>query len=268
MNQMLTTLSADQLQRYVPSAFATEPWQGMSTKYRMIPTIQVIDHLARHGFMPVSAQQGRTRIPGKKDFTRHVIRFTPADVQTRWDLVSVGDVVPQIALSNSHDGTAAYKIMMAMYRVACKNGLMVHSSNINEISVRHTGPETLADDVLEASYQVIEQTPEALKQIQDWSHHDLSRPQQLAYAEAALELHEATLKPTPEQLIAPRRYADQDNNVWTTMNRVQENLMRGGQFTRNAQGQRRHVRAVKSLNEDIRLNRALWKLTEALANQF
>lgn len=51
------------------------------------------------------------------------------------------------------------------------------------------------------------------------------------------------------------------------MNRVQENLIRGGQRTRNADGARRHVRAVKSLNEDIRLNRALWKLTEALAAQ-
>ena len=29
----------------------------------------------------------------------------------------------------------------------------------------------------------------------------------------------------------------------------------------------RDVRAIKSLNEDIRLNRALWKLTESLASQ-
>lgn len=51
------------------------------------------------------------------------------------------------------------------------------------------------------------------------------------------------------------------------MNVIQENLIRGGQRTRNEQNQRRHVRSINSLNEDVRFNRALWKLTEALASQ-
>lgn len=263
----LQPLTESQLTSFVPSAFAAEPWERMSSKYRMIPTIQVINHLRDHGFIPVQASQGRTRIPGKQDYTRHVIRFAQERVATQWDLVRLGEIVPQVVLSNSHDGTAAYKVSMGMYRVACKNGLMVHSGNINEVSVRHTGPETLADDVLEASYTVIDQAPTAIAQIEDWSKRDLNRNQQLAYAEAALELHEATLKPTPVQLIEPRRYQDNGSDIWHTMNVIQENMIRGGQRTRNAQNQRRHVRAIKSLNEDVRLNRALWKLTEALANQ-
>lgn len=262
---VLQPLTQEQVRQFAPSAFAIEPYERMSNRYRMIPTIQVIEHLNNHGFLPVSAQQGRTRIPGKQDFTRHVIKFTPADVMSRWDLVNIDDVVPQVALSNSHDGTSAYKISLAMYRVRCKNGLMVHSSDIQEIKVRHSGPETLADDVLEASYEVIEQTPTVLKQIGDWSHQGLTERQQIAYAEAALELSEHSLKPTPEQVIQPRRYGDNEPTTWGTMNRIQENLIRGGQRTRNANNERRHVRAIKSLNEDIRLNRALWKLTEALA---
>jgi hypothetical protein len=82
-----------------------------------------------------------------------------------------------------------------------------------------------------------------------------------------LELVDRTLKPSPEQLIAVRRDEDNKSDVWTTLNVVQENLMRGGQETRNADGRRRHVRAIRSVNEDIRLNRALWRLTEALAEQ-
>jgi Domain of unknown function (DUF932) len=259
---VINILSTEQLQRYTPSAFAVAPWQAMSTRYRMIPTIQVIDHLRQHGFLPVSAQQGRTRIPGKQDFTRHVIRFINQD----WSTVKVGDVIPQMVLSNSHDGTSAYKILLGMFRVACTNGLMVHSNDINEISVRHSGPETLADDVLEASYEVIEQTPKAVAQIEDWSRRDLNTDQKMAFAEAALELHESVLKPSTEQVLRVRRNADAGNDIWRTMNTVQENLIRGGQLTRNATGQRRHVRAIKSLNEDVRLNRALWKLTEALAS--
>lgn len=261
---MLQVLSQDTLRRYVPSAFVSEPYQAMSAKYRMIPTIQVIDHLANNGFLPVEARQGRTRIPGKQDFTRHLIRFSTV---TSTAGHQVGDLVPQIVLSNSHDGTSAYKIMLGMFRLACLNGLMVQSSQIREISVRHSGPESLPDDVLEASFQVIEQSPVAVRQIEDWSHHNLSDNQRAAFAEAALELHDATLKPSPTQLLVPRRSADLGKDVFSTMNVIQENVIRGGQRTRNAQGARRHVRAINSLNEDVRFNRALWKLTEALHEQ-
>jgi len=263
----LQQLSEDQLRRYVPSAFASEPWDRMSAKYRMIPTIDVIKHLADNGFVPVKADQGRTRIPGKQFFTRHVIRFNAPSVINNWQDHKVGDLVPQIALSNSHDGTSAYKLFLAFMRIACMNGLMVNSGTISEISVRHKGPESLAEDVLDASFRVIEQTPTALAQIEDWSKRELNRDQRMAYAEAALELSDHSLKPSPEQLLTPRRYTDQGESVWHTFNVVQENLIRGGQFTRNANGARRHVRPIRSVNEDVRLNRALWRLTEALTEK-
>jgi hypothetical protein len=119
--------------------------------------------------------------------------------------------------------------------------MTVNSGQSTEINVRHSGPQNLAGEVLDASYRVIEQAPTAIKQIEDWSQHTLTRPQQLAYAEAALELIDHTLKPSPEQLIAPRRHEDNKPDIWTTLNIVQENLMKGGQQTRNADGRRRHV---------------------------
>ena len=38
-------LTRDQLQQYVPSAFALEPWQRMSQRDTFIPTIQIVDRL-------------------------------------------------------------------------------------------------------------------------------------------------------------------------------------------------------------------------------
>jgi hypothetical protein len=46
---------------------------------------------------------------------------------------------------------------------------------------------------------------------------------------------------------------------------VQEHLLRGGDKGRAATGRRITTRPVKSVGEDIRLNRALWTLTEKLA---
>jgi hypothetical protein len=40
--------------------------------------------------------------------------------------------------------------------------------------------------------------------------------------------------------------------------------MKGGIRTRNDAGQRRTTRAIGSVNEDIRLNKGLWRLAEEM----
>src|SRR5437588_12282750 len=68
-----------QLRRAVPSVFAAAPWGAMSGRYRFVPTIDVVGMLRDKGFLPVRAEQSRTRIAGKGDFTRHMLRFRHAD---------------------------------------------------------------------------------------------------------------------------------------------------------------------------------------------
>src|SRR6266571_3526054 len=68
-------LSNDELIRLAPSIFATQPYEKMSARYTFIPTIQIVDKMRAEGFLPVAATQSRTRIAGKRDFTRHMIRF-------------------------------------------------------------------------------------------------------------------------------------------------------------------------------------------------
>ena len=47
---------------------------------------------------------------------------------------------------------------------------------------------------------------------------------------------------TAEQLIEARRPEDLGHSLWTTFQRVQENVIRGGQPGRSAQGRRMHTR--------------------------
>ena len=69
---------------------------------------------------------------------------------------------------------------------------------------------------------------------------------------------------TPARLLAPRRQADEGDDLWRTFNRVQEHLTKGGQPGRTANGKRTWVRGVKGIDEDARLNRALWRMAVAL----
>ena len=95
--------------------------------------------------------------------------------------------------------------------------------------------------------------------------------EQHALATAALELrYDTATAPAPvtaSQILEPRRYADNKNDLWTSFNRVQENLIRGGQTGRNKQGKRTKTRAITGMDQDVKLNRALWVLSNELRRQ-
>ncbi|MEA9980016.1 DUF932 domain-containing protein, partial [Pseudomonas sp. RTS4] len=69
---------------------------------------------------------------------------------------------------------------------------------------------------------------------------------------------------TPSQLLLPRRREDRSDDLWTTFNRVQENVIKGGLDGRNKKGRRTKTRAVNGIDQDVKLNRALWKLAHAM----
>jgi len=97
----------------------------------------------------------------------------------------------------------------------------------------------------------------------------LNLDQQKEYAEMAIGLRwdkdEKGLYPVdPSQLLKQRRSADEGNSLWKIFNKVQENLVKGGQRPTGRLGRR--TRKVTSAIADHKLNRDLWNLTEHIAN--
>jgi hypothetical protein len=269
MYQINRVLSNEDIFRVAPSVMATQPWKDVSSKYTFIPTIGIVDALRNEGFMPVSAAQSSTRIEGKKEFTKHMLRFRRAE-----DLVTkgreVGTEIPELVLVNSHDRSSGYQLSAGLFRLVCRNGMVVKSSTLGDISVRHSGD--IAHDVIEGSYTIIDEMPKVLEQVDQFKGIALRPEQQLAFASAALELRyphdedQASRSPIiPEQLLNVRRYDDRANDLWTTFNRVQENFMRGGLRGIGTTGRRLRTRKIASINEDLRLNKSLWMLTEKMA---
>src|SRR5215470_5768545 len=197
----MRTMTLDQIRVAAPSVFAEQPWHAMSARYRFFPTVHVVEGLMQQGFLPVRAQQSRTRIEGKGDFTKHLLRFRHASMADS----AVQSTVPEIVLINSHDGTSAYKLSLGLYRIVCLNGLVVKSAGIDDISVRHSGRESLIQDVIEGSYRIIDEAPKALVQVDQWQHLQLSPPEQEVLAEAALEMRDSALQVQPRALLSPRR---------------------------------------------------------------
>ena len=89
---------------------------------------------------------------------------------------------------------------------------------------------------------------------------------QEALVEEAIQLrYDDPQKPapiTPAQVLTPKRSADTGNDAWSVFNRTQEHLTRGGLAGTAAHGRRQRTRPVTSIGENVKLNKALWSLTE------
>ena len=103
----------------------------------------------------------------------------------------------------------------------------------------------------------------------------LNRDERLAFGRAALALRWPDVVeagagsgaiPTPAQIVEPVRYADQPDDVFTVLNRVQEKLINGRVPVFDAWGHViKRTRAINNIDGLTDLNKSLWVLAEKVA---
>jgi hypothetical protein len=152
--------------------------------------------------------------------------------------------------------------------------LVAALGSIDSVKVRHTGKDVV-HQVIEGTYKVIESAKLALAAPQDWAKIKLDRDEQLAFAEAARAARFADAQGkvdtpiTAEQFLITRRVDDESNDLWTTFNVAQENAIRGGlhgtRYDANNNPHRTATREIKGIDQDVKLNRALWVLATRMA---
>jgi len=256
-------LTKDQIQRTAPSVYATQKWHERSDRYNFVSTEKIIDALGNSGYLPTNVVQSNTRVKGKENFTRHRITFQ--NPEYRKDLLEVDDLIPEIGLVGSHDGSSCIEVFASVRRCWCDNQCTIAEGTISSIRVRHTGEENIGKAIIKAARRLSAQTPKVLEQIKSWKALELTEDQLQEFARLAVELSPSTIDHAPERLLNIRRYKDRGSDLWLVFNRVQENLIRGGVQGKSPSGQRRSTRKVTSIETDLKINRGLWALTEKFA---
>jgi len=251
-------LSDDQIRAVAPSIFADAPHESRSERYSYIPTATVLQKLRGEGFEPFMVTQARVRDEGKREHTKHMIRLRHASQIN-------GAEANEIILVNSHDGTSSYQMLAGMFRFVCRNGL-VCGDTVADVRVPHKGD--VAAQVIEGAYEVLHGFDRAQQSRDAMRALTLDTGEAEVFARAALALkYEDPNKPAPiteAQILMPRRIDDRRPDLWSTLNRVQENLIQGGLRGRSATGRRQHTRPVQGIDQNIRLNRALWLLADGM----
>ena len=247
-----------------PSVLAQDKHSSRSERYAYISTFDLMQGLAKEGFHPHSVMQAGSKDDGKRAFTKHLIRF-----RSETTVRNVNGSTYEVCLLNSHDGTTSEKMFGGFFRFACKNGSIFFDGAATEVRVPHTG--NVMHKVIEGAYTVLGQAQLAVDHVENFPCLQLTHNDQMAFATAARALRfddEHTVR--AEQLLQARRVDDRPNDLWTCFNRVQENVIRGGLYytQTNAETNRithRNTQPVRSVDGDVKLNRALWVLAEEMA---
>ncbi len=255
------TLSLDEVRERAPAVFAAAAHEDLSTKYTFIPTEKVLTGLMNAGFVPVDARQARTR-SASPVHAQHVVRL-----RRRYETIALRDSVPEIFFLNSHDGSSAYQLRMALYRAVCTNGLIVSRGAFPTICVAHRG--NVVDEVVTGALQISERFDRLAAQVERMQAREMFKDEQLAFAGRALALKYPDVTESgmvPAQLLTIRRPQDIADDLYTVLNRIQENLLRGGLTRRAPSGRLTRTRRVTSIRKDVTLNSQLWDLaSEVLA---
>lgn len=248
-------LSLEQVRLRAPAVFAGQAHQRMSARYGFIPTQRVLQGLLEAGFTPVDARQAQTRRLSPQH-ARHLVRL-----RRRYETVSLKDSVPEVVCLNSHDGTSGYQMRMGLFRVICTNGMIVSNGAFPGYCICHRG--NVVEEVIRAALELAAQFPLLAKQVERMEACQLNEHEQIRLAERALALRypqPAFCGLQPAQLLRCRRVEDAGSDLWRTLNRVQENLLRGGLSRQSASGRLVRTRGITAIRQEVRLNTALWDL--------
>lgn len=257
-------ITIDELRVRIPSVFADGKSGKTSDRYTYIPTVAVVERLIADGYGVFSAMQSGTRDEARRGHTKHLLRFRQVDA-----MPLVDGTYPEIVLLNSHDGTSAYRLMAGLFRMVCSNGMVVCSSCVEDVRVRHSG--NVVSDVADGVQRIRYQLPSVTDAIRDMQSIELTRDEQGVFALAALRAKYGDDVPPVEPLaiIQPRRAEDVGNDLWRVLNRTQEALITGGDRytttpTETRRRRRMHTRPVNSVGGNATLNAAIWQLGEEM----
>lgn len=285
-------LSNEAIFERFPAVFADTPHESRGSRYMFVPTHDILNGLRNEGFVPTTVmhQRARTERPGLQSHGKHLIRFSHIN-----DLGIQQGERHEVIMVNSHNGTSSYQFMSGLFRLVCENGCIFGNLD-NSLKVRHTGNDDLLRSILAATFQIAANSVNIMQEIEFYKQIMLTWEEQRVMAEAAMvqrfdkvTVVEADNGPSvdrslvvfqPEEFLRAQRREDYvvggrsrfdagDRDLHTTFQVLQENMVTRPVLSRqqNAQTHRRSTtRALNGIDGNLKVNSALWYLTQQMAN--
>lgn len=237
----------------------------LSPRYSHITSTRIADTLREAGWEFSQGTARNARTPERAAHAAHVLRFRNASLPT------INGNIVEAVLLNSHDGSTAFQLGFGVYRIACANGLVVCTASLGAIRLVHSGLSLQA--VFDAAARLTNRAPEVAATVERWSNITLDDEQQLSLARRAVTARwpNATFVDM-DRMLRPQRAEDTGSDLWTSFNRVQERVLRGGMdvtLRKMAVGGEitttRKATAIRGAMKQLRLNESLFQIAESFA---
>ena len=254
-------LTNAQLMQQAPALFTEEPYYEVSKKYHFIQTIEVINEIKKHNWYPVSVSEANVRNEEKEGYQQHLVKFRHFD-----DFLNPQENAVELLLFNSHDRSKSFTISAGIFRYVCSNGLVLAENVFESYKIKHLGERE--NDVALAIANITAIKPKLMQKIQMLESIKLSQPEKESFAKSSLPLRfEDHLQIDHKDLLLPHREEDTKDDLYTVLNVIQENLLRGNIKGMNKQSGRAFTsKAITSITKDVDINQGLWDIAERVAS--
>lgn len=263
--QQFAITSLDTARQVAPAIFATEPDKRVSDRYSFISSADILTALTDDGWALThvhTSARGRGASRSAREFGQHLMRFTRTN-----DIRSNGNESRfEICILNSHDRTRRFMMGAGVFRFICSNGLFVMDNSIEQMRRTQIPPDHRIThivrpnpvDLVNAAKDLGQHATRVIDRTTAMRETEMAEDDASLFATHAVKFRYRG-SPTdlsPNLLLSTvRRSEDAGQDVWHVLNRVQEHLTVGGLFTGH-----RHTRPMVSLEEQVHVNRELWRV--------
>lgn len=239
-------ISLNSLRERVPAIFTKTPSPKVSDRYSFADSEYYLQKFIDADWTIHSARQ-----VSKSEYAPHQVVLRNKDIAT------VGDLLPQLMFTNSHNGIKKMTIDTGIYRLVCSNGLVVPTSITQSLSIKHLDlGDSTTDTIVNSFY---EKVPIIMNNIDRMRNKILTDDEIDNFTYNALQIRFINaVGININDVVKPLRLEDNSDDLWTVFNVVQEKLIRGGIQLPS----KRRSRPINNFVNDNNINTKLWELAE------
>lgn len=258
----IRVLSEKEIREKAPSLFTSEPnFNNVSEKYFFVNTLDVIREIQKFNWHIVQVDQVSVRNTNNDGYQTHLVKFIHLD-----DILSNNENSIQLLLFNNHSGNKSMSISCGVYRACCANGMVCSDSVFEEFKIRHIGDKE--KDVAEAIEKITAIKPKIMEDIKAMESITLNDEERLSFAKSVIPLRfDKHLEVDPNNLLKAHRVEDIESsqNLYVTLNIIQENILRGSVPGLNKTTNRKFTsKPIVSLVNDKILNKGIWEVANRI----
>jgi hypothetical protein len=225
---------------------------GVTDKYNIVPTMDIITEFQRFGFEIDSIQAAGVRNMERALKQPHMVRMSAEETMFG------GEIKPQVIIHNSYDGTRSLNIHVGVFRFVCSNGIVAGHNMVEPLKVVHTNQSW--QDLVHGFIDTYKKKYDAQKeQISKMKETRMSLDEAYILAEKALSFRHADPRITndavdPLELLIAKRREDRGDSAWIRFNVLQESIINGHYRKYNASGGIHKAKMLTDIGEIMRVN--------------